>query len=74
VRLAKELFEVLRSAFGAFALLAFSDVLELTILKHGLHDYFSTARAGEFLCCNGSTRVFTGSSHDYPPSINDIKR
>ena len=67
-KLKKILFKIFWSAFCAFALLAFSDILDSTIVAESFHFNFSTAiRAEEFLCTATSTRVFTGSGHNNPP-------
>lgn len=62
------LFEILGSAFGALALVAFGYVLETTSLQQRFHDDFAAAiGADEFLRGNCRSRVFACSSHFIPP-------
>ena len=61
-----KLFEVLWTSFCAFAFTAFCNISKSSVFKHSFHyDFTLTIRTNEFLCCNGCTRVFTGSCHLY---------
>lgn len=61
-----KLFEVLWTSFCAFAFTAFCNISKSSVFKHSFHYDFTLAiRTNEFLCCNGCTRVFTGSCHLY---------
>jgi hypothetical protein len=57
------LFEVLRTAFDAFALRAFRNILQLSAFKQGFHDNFAAARTKELVRRNGRTRVLACSTH-----------
>jgi hypothetical protein len=61
------LFEIRRPPFKALAFLTFRHILDLAVLKNGLHLDLSAAGTEEFLGCAGGTRVFTGYSHNFSP-------
>jgi hypothetical protein len=65
-----ELLKIRRTAFGTLALFTFSDILELTAFKQGLHFDFPAAGTKEFLGSAGCTGVFTGLPHGYTPCQN----
>ncbi len=49
------LFEVFRSAFRAFAFVAFGYIFELSAFKQSFHNNFATAGTEKFMCCNRCT-------------------
>jgi hypothetical protein len=55
------LFEITGSAFNSFALVAFGDILHLSVFKHGFHHHFTAAIAAKFLGRHGGTGVLAYS-------------
>ncbi len=60
----KTSFEIAGTSLNPLALLAFRDILDLTVFKYGLHFNFTAAGAIEMMRRRRCTRVFRNLCHD----------
>ncbi|MCX7025388.1 MAG: hypothetical protein NT080_12365 [Spirochaetes bacterium] len=64
--------EVARAAFCAFALIAFGDVLDLSVFEQGLHLDFSAAGAIEAMSRTRGTGVLADLTHVISSAAADL--